>query len=76
MHKERPFEESDYDEANLPFGGFIASATETTGMIPAIFDDDMLMTYGAIFSGVKVLPEAEREYLEAKKYERGGIGHE
>lgn len=76
MHKERPFEEREMDEVNSPLGGFIASATEMTGMIPAIFDDDMMMTYGAIFSGVNVLPEAEQEYLEAKKYERGGNGHE
>jgi len=43
----------------VPWQAFIVSSNESTGMIPAIFSDEMMDSYGSIYEGMNTFPDMD-----------------
>jgi len=53
--------------AGVPWQAFIVSSNESTGMIPAIFSDEMMDSYGSIYEGMNTFPDMDDDKRNIEK---------
>jgi len=51
----------------VPWQAFIVSSNESTGMIPAIFSDEMMDSYGSIYEGMNTFPDMDDDKRNIEK---------